>query len=353
MSDYTRANTGGATHFGDKDSLTSGDSDKVIVGAQFDTEFNAIVTAVASKYDSDNIGTIAQAEAGTSNSVLMTPLRTQNWGDANAGIVGDLQALTDPNVDTILGWDDSASAAINFSIGTGLTSTAGGAIELDQLGIEDLVDPNADRIIFWDDTAGATAWLTAGTGLGISGTVLSTNDSAIVHDSLSGFVANEHIDHSAVSITAGTGLSGGGTIDATRTVNLDISGLTTIEGNALSPSNDSFLVSDAGTMKRITYKAAGCRVVTNGSTSDTATDDHLNSFRRYTSASAVTFTLNTGIGIVGSWICIEQAAAGQVTIAGTATVNGAVGQKTRAQNSVIVLMCVATNTWTVYGDTAA
>lgn len=40
------------------------------------------------------------------------------------------------------------------------------------------------------------------------------------HNSLSNFVANKHIDHSAVSITAGIGLSGGGDITASRTLNL-------------------------------------------------------------------------------------------------------------------------------------
>jgi hypothetical protein len=40
------------------------------------------------------------------------------------------------------------------------------------------------------------------------------------HDLLLNFVANEHIDHSAVSISAGTGLTGGGDITATRTLNL-------------------------------------------------------------------------------------------------------------------------------------
>ena len=34
------------------------------------------------------------------------------------------------------------------------------------------------------------------------------------------FVANKHIDHSTVTITAGTGLSGGGDITATRTLNI-------------------------------------------------------------------------------------------------------------------------------------
>jgi|9_EtaG_2_1085328.scaffolds.fasta_scaffold11806_1 hypothetical protein len=38
------------------------------------------------------------------------------------------------------------------------------------------------------------------------------------HDGFSDFVANEHIDHSGVSISAGNGLTGGGTIASTRTL---------------------------------------------------------------------------------------------------------------------------------------
>jgi len=93
--------------------------------------------------------------------------------------------------------------------------------------------------------------VTAGTGLsggGVSGTVtLSTNDSQIVHDNLSGFVANEHINHSAVNITAGTGLTGGGDLTATRTISIDtnvvpqksadniFSGNNTFSGTQLAP----------------------------------------------------------------------------------------------------------------------
>ena len=40
------------------------------------------------------------------------------------------------------------------------------------------------------------------------------------HDLLLNFVANEHIDHSTVSILAGTGLTGGGDLTANRTLNL-------------------------------------------------------------------------------------------------------------------------------------
>ena len=44
--------------------------------------------------------------------------------------------------------------------------------------------------------------------------------SNIDHDGLLNFVADEHVAHGSVSITAGTGLSGGGTIAATRTLDL-------------------------------------------------------------------------------------------------------------------------------------
>ena len=54
---------------------------------------------------------------------------------------------------------------------------------------------------------------------------LTTNDGQIVHDNLSGFSANRHVDHTAVTLTAGSGLSGGGTIAANRSFALNIDGL--------------------------------------------------------------------------------------------------------------------------------
>ena len=113
MSDYTKT-----TNFTTKDSLSSGNALKVIKGAYFDTEFDAIATAVATKYDSTDIASKVQAEGESSNSVLMTPGRVAEWADYNAGIVGDLQALADPNADTILTWDDSAGAAVAMALAT-------------------------------------------------------------------------------------------------------------------------------------------------------------------------------------------------------------------------------------------
>lgn len=54
---------------------------------------------------------------------------------------------------------------------------------------------------------------------------LNTDESEIDHDSLQNFVSNEHIDHSGVSITAGTLLTGGGDITTSRTLNVDESSI--------------------------------------------------------------------------------------------------------------------------------
>ena len=56
---------------------------------------------------------------------------------------------------------------------------------------------------------------------------IDVDETNINHDNLSGFVANEHIDHSTVNLTAGAGLTGGGNITASRSFALDINGLTT------------------------------------------------------------------------------------------------------------------------------
>ena len=60
------------------------------------------------------------------------------------------------------------------------------------------------------------AHFSAGTGINLSSGAISTNDGAIDIHALSGYVANEHIDHSGVNLTAGAGLTGGGDITASR-----------------------------------------------------------------------------------------------------------------------------------------
>lgn len=51
----------------------------------------------------------------------------------------------------------------------------------------------------------------------ISATVIA---SGVNHNALQNYVANQHVDHSTVSVSAGTGLTGGGDLTATRTLSL-------------------------------------------------------------------------------------------------------------------------------------
>jgi len=74
MSNYTKS-----TDFTAKDSLPSGDSQKVIRGSEFDTEFSAIATAVNSK--ADKSGDTVVLTAGTVSAPSLTTV-----GDTNTGI---------------------------------------------------------------------------------------------------------------------------------------------------------------------------------------------------------------------------------------------------------------------------
>jgi len=116
MADYTQI-----TDFSAKDALSTGDPEKLILGADFDGEFTALATAISSKYDSTDIASQAEAEAETVNTKLITPLRVAQWADANGGIVGDLQALAAPAADRLLMYDFSGTAAVLATLSTGLT----------------------------------------------------------------------------------------------------------------------------------------------------------------------------------------------------------------------------------------
>ncbi len=107
-------------------------------------------------------------------------------------------ARTNLNVD-VAGTDNSTDVTL-VTTSHDYLSLSGQAVTLGQIDISD--DTN----------------LVGGTGITLTGDTLSTTDSEIVHDNLSGFVANEHIDHSGVSITAGAGLTGGGDITSTRDI---------------------------------------------------------------------------------------------------------------------------------------
>ena len=119
MSNYTKS-----TNFTAKDSLPTGDANKVIRGTEFDTEFGAIETAVGTKSDS-----ASPTFTGTATFASVTATGTVNFTGAT---VSNLGTVTTANIDggsidgTAIGANSASTG--NFSTlslgGVAVTSTA-------------------------------------------------------------------------------------------------------------------------------------------------------------------------------------------------------------------------------------
>lgn len=318
MADYTKT-----TNFTAKDALTTGDPLKVIKGSYFDTEFDNIATAIATKYDSDDLASQAQAEALSSNVVLMTPLRVSNVLEENAGMLGDIQALADPNADTLLGWDDSAGAVIGFTIGDGLETTAGGALQL----------PAA----------------LAGAGLTLSSGVLAVGGG-------NGITANAD-DVALTDVTAGAAqpvnISSG-------TFTFDLSAITTMNITELNVAEDGLVISDNGVIKVMPIDEAGVDVVESDAVQTFALTDANTMQVNTTTARTWTIPANAAVAFqIGTVIILGNNSASDLTItADTGVILESIYNTgdTTATSDVVdpggmaVLVKVGTNEWMLSGD---
>lgn len=191
---------------------------------------------------------------------------------------------------------------IDIGAGTGITVNADDiAVTLSGFTTDDLTEGSTNRYSSSGQVAGAIAVVDAG-GLGSlsksGGTItytgpsdadirgllsgangvdidaggqITADASEIDHDSLNNFVANEHIDHSGVSITAGTGLTGGGTIAASRTLNV-------IGGTGITVNADNIEVTPADIRSLFTAGSGisidgSGKIANTGSLSDPDTTD--------------------------------------------------------------------------------
>ncbi len=172
-------------------------------------------------------------------------------GGVGIAVIGDLSANRTITFDATeissLTWGTGSFTTMTFNAGASdpvLTASSGvlnlstGALQeggnqvidvaniLNDLAQTSLADPGADRIVFWDDSDTAHEYATFGNGISIS-----VNDISIDHDAANNFVSDEHVAHAGVTITAGAGMTGGGTIALTRTLDV-VSGTDDIGVNA-------------------------------------------------------------------------------------------------------------------------
>jgi len=173
---------------------------------------------------------------------------------------------------------------------------------------------------------------------GTTGQILSKTNGT---DMAFTWINNDQGDITAV--TAGTGLSGGGT---SGSVTLSIDTATTVD------------LSTSQTLTNKTLTAPKLNLSFNAQTGTTYTLVAADSGKLVTAsnASAITVTVPPSVYSAGEQIHIQQIGAGQVTFAQgsgvTITSTGATASapKLRAQYSAATIICTASNTFTIVGD---
>lgn len=216
-------------------------------------------TALASGRNFELTGQITASAVsfdGTGNVTLVTDIAAGVIKDSDinaAAAIADTKLAT---ISTAGKVSNSATTATDANTNSAIVARDGsgnfsaGTVTLTDLHVGNLHVDSADIIkISRDNLVGGTG-ITYDSATG----VISTTDGDIVHDNLSGFVANEHIDHTTVSVIAGNGLSGGGTIAADRTLNIDsanVRGMFSASGLSYNSGTGQFSVSATQVMDLI------------------------------------------------------------------------------------------------------
>ena len=188
----------------------------VISGSTQITDGSGIISS--STFTSPSQGTVRATLNGTQTDVDTGLQSGDSPQFTNLTLTGDLtvQGTTTTITSTNVNIGDN-TLELNY----GGSQTTGGILIKDATG-----GSTTSGSLLWDST---NDYWKAGK-LGSEEEILLRNTHGVISGSVqvdihntTGYVANEHIDHSTVSIIAGEGLNGGGTIASSRTLNVDSS----------------------------------------------------------------------------------------------------------------------------------
>ena len=216
----------------------------------------------------------------------------------------------------------------SITIGSGQGLSGGGTINVSRSLTLDTgsshftegVDKRTDSFITASDATSHPNWITSDLVAGNNITITSgsntltieasaggggagsiSGSSQINHDATTGFVSNEHIDHTNVSITGTTGLSGGGDITTNRQITLDVSSGTFTDG--VTSTNDALgVISGSAQITALGFVSSSLgdtlqQVTTAGATTNVAT-----TFSNTTDSTSKT----TGALIVGGGLGVNN-----------------------------------------------
>ncbi len=161
--------------------------------------------------------------------------------------------------------------------------------------------------------------LPGNTQLTVNATGLWLDQSTIDHNSLNNYDANKHVDHTSVSISAGSGLSGGGTIAATRTL--------TVLANTGIVANSTGIFVDPSYIATLTANLANYVIANTGLVSNTTGVFVNSAYIGTLTANSATYVLaNTGIisnstGVFVNSAYIGTLAANSASYLGLVTAN--------------------------------
>lgn len=214
--------------------------------------------------------------------------------DANGAWEIGIGTVTDASPDTlarttVLATSNGDTSQITLSTGTHTvfgTYPAGKAVYLDASGnLSHTVDISSDTN------------LVGGTGITLTGDTLSTTDSEIVHDNLSGFVANEHIDWTTDQ--GSTNIHAGNYTDTnTMGSGFTVSATTDTTATTITEGEDLFFAAGTGITCETTADGTvtiSCTVTdTNTQLSQEQVEDYVNGL--LTEGSNVTLTYDDAAG---------------------------------------------------------
>ena len=170
MANYVKA-----TNFTAKDSLPSGNSGKIIKGAEIDTEYTAIASAVASKADINSPAFTGTPTAPTASSVTnTTQVATTAFVQAVIADLGTIGTMAAQGADSVAITGGSITGITDLAVadgGTGASSLTGVVIGNGTSAMTAVAAGTSGNVLTSNGTTWTSSAPTSVKGLGIGGEV--------------------------------------------------------------------------------------------------------------------------------------------------------------------------------------